>query len=294
MSGLPPDPTGLGVILGDPEVRRMVGDLVARKLKADLAAIRGGADLLGRWRADGNGAGPATAAAPPGDGVIKDLVRLHLEYYSALVDMTAEFHERTRALLGAEPVADPAPAAEDPEMRLAAPPGGTARAAFRVENTTSGPMTVELVAGPFRRDGTDVVARPPVAFDPPRAELTSGQEIPVTVIVPVPGDLEPGTTFRSTISAAGVDAVRIAVRLDVEARPDPAPDAPAATKTPAARKPAEKKPTAKTTAAKKTAAKKTAATTPAAKKPAARKPAARKPAAARRTAAATTRADGET
>ncbi len=275
MSGLPPDPTGLGVILGDPEVRRMVGDLVARKLKADLAAIRGGADLLGRWHADANGGRPAggaaaVAAAPPGDGVVKELVRLHLEYYSALVDMTAEFHERTRALLGAGPAEEATPAAEDPEMRLAAPPGGTARAAFRVENTTTTVMTVELVAGPFRRDGSDDVTRPAVAFDPPRAELTPGQEVPVTVIVPVPADLEPGTTHRSTISAAGVDAVRIAVRLDVEDRPAPAP----AARTPAAGKPAAKKPAAKKPAAKKPAAKKPAAKTAATKRPATGRPAA--------------------
>ena len=97
MSGLPPDPTGLGAILGDPEVRRMVGDLVARKLKADLEALRGGAELLGRVRVNPNG-----VPAGPREGVVRDLVRLQLEYYGALIDMTAEFHERTRALLEGE------------------------------------------------------------------------------------------------------------------------------------------------------------------------------------------------
>ena len=275
MSGLPPDPTGLGVILGDPEVRRMVGDLVARKLKADLAALRGGAELVGRWRMDANGAGPAATPgqAAPGEGVIKELVRLHLEYYSALVDMTAEFHERTRALLGVEPPPDEtAPAPDDPEMRVSAPPGSTVRAAFRVENTTSGPMTVELVAGPFHREGSDEVLEPAVAFDPPRIELTPGQEEQVTVIVPVADDLTPGATYRGAIAAAGVDAVRIAVVLEVAERPPEPPPRPA-------RKPAAKKPPApKKPAARKPAAKKPASRKPAAKKAAPRKPAATAPA----------------
>ncbi len=268
MSGLPPDPTGLGSLLGDPEVRKMVGDLVARKLRADLAAIRGGAELLGRWRIDRDGAGPA-GSAPPGDGVIKELVRLHLEYYTALVNMTAEFHERTRALLGAEPAAEPEPARPDPEMHLTAPPGSTARGAFRVENTTSSPITVELVASPFHRDGTDETAHPPVAFDPPRVELTPGQEAQVTALVPVGDELAPGATYRATISAAGVEAVRIAVRLDVE--------------------PPAAKPTRPTTAKKPAAAKRTAPKKPAgAAKPAAGR-AAKKPAATRRRS--TARAD---
>lgn len=278
MSGLPPDPTGLGVILGDPEVRRMVGDLVARKLKADLAALRGGAELVGRWRMDANGAGPAATPgqAAPGEGVIKELVRLHLEYYSALVDMTAEFHERTRALLGVEPPPDEtAPAPDDPEMRVSAPPGSTVRAAFRVENTTSGPMTVELVAGPFHREGSDEVLEPAVAFDPPRIELTPGQEEQVTVIVPVADDLTPGATYRGAIAAAGVDAVRIAVVLEVAERPEP-PARPA--RTPAAKKPAAPKAAPKKPAARKPAAKKPASRKPAAKKAAPRKPAATAPA----------------
>jgi hypothetical protein len=262
MSGLPPDPTGLGAILGDPEVRRMVGDLVARKLKADLEALRGGAELLGRWRVGPDG-GPARAAAP-GEGVMKELVRLQLEYYGALIDMTTEFHERTRALLGVEPSPGAPDGAPDPEMRLSGPPGSTVRSAFRVENTTTAPMSVELVAGPFRRDGTDEEATPAVAFDPPRAELTPGQEAQISVIVPVGKDLAPGATYRGTIGAAGVDSVRIAVRLDVEP-PPPRPKRPPA-KTPATTTPAAKTPAAKTPAAKKPAAKRPAAKTPARKR----------------------------
>ena len=257
MSGLPSDPTGLAAVLGDSEVRRMVGDLVARKLRADLDAIRGGAELIERLTASASGVAPATPA-PPGEGVIKELVRLHLEYYSALVDMTTDFHERTRALLGGEPSpASPPPPPPDPEMRLSAPPGGTARAAFRVENTTTVPMTVELVAGPFRRDGSDEVAHPAVAFDPPRAELTPGQEAQVTAIVTAAADQVPGATYRGAISAAGIDAVRIAVRLDVE-EPPPAP--------PRARRP-RKAATAKPAATKAAPKKKTTAARTAAKKP---------------------------
>ena len=225
-------------------------------------------------------AGPPDQA-PPGEGVIKELVRLHLEYYSALVDMTAEFHERTRALLGVEPPPDEtAPAPADPEMRVSAPPGSTVRAAFRVENTTSGPMTVELVAGPFHREGSDEVLEPAVAFDPPRIELTPGQEEQVTAIVPVADDLTPGATYRGAIAAAGVDAVRIAVVLEVAERPPEPPPRPART-------PAAKKPPARKAAPKKPAAKK-----PATKKPAARKPATTK--AAPRKPAATAPADPET
>ena len=267
MSGLPADPTGLGAILGDPEVRRMVGDLVGRKLKADLEALRGGAEVLGRFRMTQNG-----PPALPGEGVIRDLVRLQLEYYGALIDMTAEFHERTRALLGGEaPPGAPDEAGRDPEMRLSGPPGSTVRSAFRVENTTTTPMSVELVASPLRREGTDEEAHPAVAFDPPRAELTPGQEAQVAVILPVAKDMVPGAVYHGTISAAGVDSVRIAVRLDVEAPPK----GPAA-KTPAAKKPAAKKPAAKTPAAKKTPA---ARKTTAARKTSARKTPAKRPAA---------------
>ena len=253
MPGLPPDPMGLGAILGDPEVRRMVGDLVARKLKADLQALRGGAELLGRFRVSPNG-----APVVPGEGVVRELVRLQLEYYGALIDMTAEFHERTRALLGVEPQpADPDVDGRDPEMRLSGPPGSTVNSAFRVENTTTTPMSVELVASPLRREGTGEEAGPAVVFDPPRAELTPGQEVQVAVIVAIGKDMAPGAVYHGTISAAGVDAVRIAVRLDVEA-PPPRPTPPAKKK-PAAKKPAAKKPAAKKTAAKKTSARKTPA-----------------------------------
>jgi hypothetical protein len=239
MSGLPPDPTGLGAILGDPEVRRMVGDLVARKLKADLEALRGGAELIGRVRVSPDG-----VPAGPREGVVKELVRLQLEYYGALIDMTAEFHERTRALLEGEPppgVPDRGPREPDPEMRLSAPPGGTARAAFRVENTTTTPMSVELVASPFRHEQTGDEATPAVVFDPPRAELTPGQEAQIAVILPVGKDMAPGAVYRGTISAAGIDQVRIAVRLEVEAPPP----RPARTRTAAKKVPARKRPAAK-------------------------------------------------
>ena len=253
MSGLPPDPTGLGAILGDPEVRRMVGDLVARKLKADLQALRGGAELLGRVRVTPDG-----APTGPREGVVRELVRLQLEYYGALIDMTAEFHERTRALLtGEQPPGAPDEERRDPEMHLSGPPGGTVRSAFRVENTTVWPMSVELVASPFRREGTDEEVTPAVSFDPPRAELTHGQEAQIAVIVPVGKDMEPGAVYRGTISAAGIDAVRIAVRLEVEP-PPPTPRRPAAKKAAAAKAPAKKAP-AKKAPAKRAAAKRTAA-----------------------------------
>ncbi|HET6691264.1 MAG TPA: hypothetical protein VFG74_10395 [Miltoncostaeaceae bacterium] len=253
MSGLPPDPTGLGAVLGDPEVRRMVGDLVARKLKADLDALRGGAALLGRVRVNPDG-----VPAGPREGVVRDLVRLQLEYYGALIDMTAEFHERTRALLeGDPPPASPGGAREpDPEMRLSGPPGGTARAAFRVENTTTAPMSVELVASRLRHEGTGEEATPAVVFDPPRAELTPGQEAQIGVMLPVAKDMAPGAVYRGTIKAAGIDSVRIAVRLEVEA-PPPGP--------------ARKRAAAKTAAAKTAAAQTAAAGKPAARKAAARK-----------------------
>jgi hypothetical protein len=252
MSGLPPDPTGLGSILGDPEVRRMVGDLVSRKLKADLEALRGGAELLGRVRISPDG-----VPAGPREGVVRDLVRLQLEYYGALIDMTADFHARTRALLEGEPPPGPAqaaPPAPDPEMRMSAPPGGTARAAFRVENTTTAPMSVELVASPLRHEDTGEEIRPVVAFDPPRAELTPGQEAQVAVIVPVGKDLAPGAVYRGTLGAAGIDSVRIALRLEVEAPPPPP-----AKNTAARKAPARKTPARTTTARKRTAAKKAAA-----------------------------------
>ena len=227
MSALPSDPTGLGAILGDPEVRRMVGDLVARKLKADLQALRGGAELLGRFRVSPNG-----APVVPGEGVVRELVRLQLEYYGALIDITAEFHERTRALLGVEPEpAEPDGEGPDPEMRLSGPPGSTVRSAFRVENTTTTPMSVELVASPLLREGTGEEAGPAVVFDPPRAELTPGQEVQVAVIVPVGKDMAPGASAAKK----------------------------AAAKTPAAKTPTAKKPATKKTPARKTAAKRSAA-----------------------------------
>lgn len=256
MSGLPADPTGLGAILGDPEVRRMVGDLVARKLKADLQALRGGAEMLGRVRVTPDG-----APTGPREGVVRELVRLQLEYYGALIDMTAEFHERTRALLtGEPPPGAPDEERHDPEMHLSGPPGGTVRSAFRVENTTVWPMSVELVASPFRREGTGEEVTPAVSFDPPRVELTPGQEAQIAVIVPVGKDMEPGAVYRGTISAAGIGAVRIDVRLEVEP-PPPTPKRPAAKKaatTAPARKSPAKKAAAKRTPAKRAAAGKTA------------------------------------
>jgi hypothetical protein len=141
-------------------------------------------------------------------------------------------------------------------MRLSGPPGSTVRSAFRVENTTITPMSVELVASPLRREGSGEEAGPAVVFDPPRAELTPGQEVQVAVIVPVGKDMAPGAVYHGTINAAGVDAVRIAVRLEVEA-PPPRPKRPA--KTPAAKKAAAKTPAAKTPAARKTPARKTPA-----------------------------------
>ena len=90
-------------------------------------------------------------------------------------------------------------------MRLSGPPGSTVRSAFRVENTTTTPMSVELVASPLRREGTGEEAGPAVVFDPPRAELTPGQEAQVAVILPVGKDMAPGAVYHGTINAAGVE-----------------------------------------------------------------------------------------
>ena len=201
---------GLGSLLGDPELRSLVADLASRKIKADLKTLEAHAELARRLTVNRGREGEE-------EGILKPVIREHLEYYGTLVELSYAFHQRLLDLLADSGKAGGAGASiHGTRLELKGSPGGTAVGRFTVFNGRAEPVSVACRASPFvSEDGSQLVASG-ISFDPAVREIAPGEEAPFHAAVPVGPDLLVGRAYLATLGAEGVDEVNILVRLAVE------------------------------------------------------------------------------
>jgi hypothetical protein len=215
----------LGSILGDTELRKLFTRVASRKVSADLKTLQAHAELSRRLSDN------RRRSAGGSEANLKLIVREHLEYYSALVELSYNFHQRLLDLLdelGKGPGADSAINALT--LTLRAPAGATVRSPFKISNNRPEAINVVCRSSPFvSEDGSQLIASP-IAFDPPGAEIQPGAEEIFEVIIPVGADFIAGRTYFATLAAEGLDAMQIVARLTVEETRAEAPKAAAPTK----------------------------------------------------------------
>jgi hypothetical protein len=206
---------GLGAIIGDPELRQRVGQLAARKIKADLKVLEAQAELSRRLVSAKRGPGPEGAE-------LKRIIQEHLDFYGALIDLSNSFHQR---LLDSLKPAGAEAAVNGLTLDLKAPPGATLRAPFRISNNRAEPISVTCRASAFVSEDGATMVESRIAFLPPGADIAPGASETFEAIVPVGAGLVPGQTWLATLRADGVEALEILVRLRVEEAAAPAPPA---------------------------------------------------------------------
>jgi hypothetical protein len=206
MSGL----AGLASLLDDPELRTLAGEVVSRKITADLKAIEAYAELArkltdNRRRGDG------------GD-TLKQVVREHLGYYGTLVAISHSFHDRLLDMLTVPP-GEAGPAVNGTVLSLSAGPGATARGAFSVLNGRAEAVSVDCRSSPFvSEDGSQLVAST-ITFDPGVAVIPAGADVTFAVVVPVGPELLAGRTYFANLGADGVEDFNVVLRLTVTDAP---------------------------------------------------------------------------
>jgi hypothetical protein len=202
----------LNILLTDPALRAQVSRLIANKIKSDVQIMKASAELT-RHLIEQSRKG---ASSDVDRAALRELIKEHLDYYETLVNLSLTFSdrlvERLRGMRGERP-----PASTPATMELAVPLNATARAPFRLENTRASPVSVTFELTPFvSEDGSELVASTG-AFDPPAAQVQPGQDVRVELILPVTGTFKPGHTYFATIAVKGLEAMKIVVRLSVEA-----------------------------------------------------------------------------
>jgi hypothetical protein len=219
---------GLSAIIGDPDLRQRVGQLAARKIKADLKTLEAQAELSRQLVSAKRGPGPEGAE-------LKRIIQEHLDFYGALIELSTSFHQRLLDSLQGRSGAEPA--VNGLTLDLKAPVGATLRAPFRISNNRPDPISVTCKASPFVSEDGATLRESRIAFLPPGADIAPGAAETFEAIVPVGADFAPGQTWLATLKADGVEAMEILVRLHVE------PGRPPETKTPAqpAAKPSRKR-----------------------------------------------------
>ena len=203
-------------LLADPALRGQISRLISNKVRADAKSLEANAllsrqliELAGRAR---------RGERSDSDGVLRQLVKEHLDYYETLVNLTLAFNQRLADQLNG--VAQQTPtdsAATVTTMRLAVPLGTTVRAPFRLENNRATPIAVGFEMTPFVSESGSEFVSAEVAFDPPLLRLEPGQEGRVELIVVVAPGFTVGSTYLATITLTGLDATQLLVRLVVEA-----------------------------------------------------------------------------
>lgn len=203
-------------LFGDPELRSQISRLISNKVRADSRSLEVNAllsrhliELAGRTRRGEN---------TESDGVLRRLIREHLDYYETLVNLTLAFNQRLADQLkgvGADAGASPGGGTVT-TMRLVVPLGTTVRAPFRLENNRTMPIAVGFEMTPFVSESGSEFVSAEVAFDPPLLRLEPGQEGRVELIVVVAPGFSVGKTYLSTVTLTGLDATQLLVRLAVE------------------------------------------------------------------------------
>ncbi|MFL6200154.1 MAG: hypothetical protein ACJ76J_13325 [Thermoanaerobaculia bacterium] len=202
-------------LLADPQLRQLASRVLAGQVKAGLKSLQVSAALSRRLILE------SRQPAEPGSGTAEDrllrnVLAEHLEYYAQVLDQNILFSEHvSRILQATEATAQTVPR-ETPTMQLSAPVGTTLQEAFRIRSNRAAPITASFRISSFVSDDGGHAVFAKAVFDPPAVELGPGQERKVVFLLPLGGDFEAGKTYRATISAAGMDSLRILIVLRVE------------------------------------------------------------------------------
>jgi hypothetical protein len=201
------DLSSLGTIVGDPELRAMLKDLTVRKINSDIKTVQAHSELsrhLLRARRD-------DAAS---NAELKSVLREHLEYYGAVVEMSQRFHERLLDQLQKGTM--PGKPADRLTLNITARRGALVRAPFKIANSRAEPISISCSASPFVSEKGDHLVASAISFDPPRRDIAPKSETVFEAVLPVSEDFEPGKTYFATLTADGVEAMSILLRLTVE------------------------------------------------------------------------------
>lgn len=101
------------------------------------------------------------------------------------------------------------------EIVVAACPGETAKAAFRVDNVTDTAVSGTFSAGELRSTGDAVVRSTSVVFEPAQLELAAKAQAVIQAIILVPADCVPGQSYLLPLKPVGLPLREITVRIDV-------------------------------------------------------------------------------
>lgn len=247
------DLSGIGTIIGDPELRAMLKSLTTRKINSDIKTIQAHAELSRYLMKNKREKGETSEE-------VREVLREHLEYYGALVDLSLQFHQRLiDQLKEAEGSGGGAVSGGKLTLNISAQSGAIVRAPFKVANSRNQPISISCSASPFVSESGDHMVASAITFEPAAREIAGGSDGVFEAVLPVNDDFEPGRTYFATLKAEGVEAMSILMRLKVEPKPAEAQETPDTDAPPAAKKPAAaEKPTKPATA--KAAARKPAAT----------------------------------
>jgi hypothetical protein len=204
------DLASLGTIIADPELRAMLKSVAVRKINADIKTLQAHSELSRYvFKAGRDKTGDT-------DPELRRVIREHLEYYGALIDLSTQFHNRLIENLRAATPATPSTAPRL-TLNLRAARGSIVRSPFKITNSRAEPVFITCVASPFVSEAGDEMVASPVTFVPPTAEIPPGGEAVFDAVLPVVPDFQVGKTYFATLTAEGVDAMSIVARLYVEA-----------------------------------------------------------------------------
>ena len=211
------DLTSLGTIISDPELRAMLKSVAVRKINSDIKTIQAHAELSKYLFKNGRDKAGDT------DPELHRVIREHLDYDGALIDLSTQFHNRLienlRSAVGPASTAPP----QRLTLNLRAGRGSIVKSPFKITNSRAEPVFITCVASPFVSEAGDEMVASPVTFLPPTAEIAPGGEVVFEAILPVIADFQVGKTYFATLTAQGVDAMSIVARLHVEADVTDAP-----------------------------------------------------------------------
>jgi hypothetical protein len=205
------DLASLGTIISDPELRAMLKSVAVRKINSDIKTIQAHSELSKYvFKAGKDKSGDA-------DPEMRRVIREHLEYYGALIDLSTQFHNRLIENLRAAVTPVSTAPTQRLTLHLRAGRGSIVKSPFKISNSRAEPVFITCVASPFVSEAGDEMIASPVTFVPPSAEIPPGGEMVFEAVLPVIPDFQVGKTYFATLTAEGVDAMSIVARLYVEA-----------------------------------------------------------------------------
>ena len=215
----------------------MASDLITRSIADQVKAAQRAYDLAARF-----GRGEISASALYEEGTrfatqettryASDLATLSLNYYADWLALSQRYSSRFFDTFGAAGQAAPAqarnapaerttsreaPAARRVEMDLHAPLGQEAARAFVLENKRGASADISFNISEFLAPGRPAF-RPALRIEPERFTLEAGQEITVTLHLPMqPDHFSVGERCRASVQVNGYDNLELALTVWADA-----------------------------------------------------------------------------